>query len=93
MKLIDFFIDTLMEWDKHKKRYAFSMRRIIIAILTPYGLTIGIKIVWFAEMNVNALSVFNTVWAFIAVGLGINLVSYIKNEPPIEPQPPTQNNN
>jgi hypothetical protein len=73
--------DILKEYDKHKKCYSYSMRRIIIAILVPYGLIIGVKIVWYAEKNVNAVFVFNTVWTFIAVGLGINLASYIKNEP------------
>lgn len=78
-----FFRDTLMEWDKHSKSYNYSMRRITIAVCFPYGLTVGWKIVFYdvASTNLNSLEVFKTIFFFVAVGLGINLASYIKNDP------------
>ncbi|MFO0089986.1 MAG: hypothetical protein ACK518_04220 [bacterium] len=75
---MSFFEDTLMEWDKHKKRYAYSMRRITIAVVFPYALIIGIKASFYKTFY--ALEVFQTSFAFVAIGLGINLVSYMKNK-------------
>lgn len=80
--LYNFFEETLMEWDKHRKKYAFSMRRICIAICFPYALRIGWHLVFDENPNEIGIQVFATIFTFISVGLAINLVSYVKNEEP-----------
>lgn len=80
--------DILMEWDKTKKAYSFSMRRIAIAISFPFAIALGSYIVvsdrllGLKTVNIYAIQVFNTIFLFVAYGLGLNLASYIKNEKP-----------
>ncbi|MFM9826436.1 hypothetical protein [Flavobacterium sp.] len=76
MKIVQ---DILMEWDKTRKEYSYSMRRISIAISFPYALMIGYRICFFENANANSIEVFKTVFLFVTLGLGLNLVSYIKN--------------
>jgi membrane protein insertase Oxa1/YidC/SpoIIIJ len=77
--------DVLMEWDKTRKKYCYSMRRICIAIAFPYALGLGLYIVisdrllGLKTVNIYAIQVFNTIFLFVAIGLGLNLASYIKN--------------
>lgn len=88
MEKFNFFKDTLMEWDKHKQRYAYSMRRVTIAAFIPIIILLGIYIVisdrWLGlkTVNIYAIQVLNSFLMFVGLGLGLNLASYIKNEPP-----------
>jgi hypothetical protein len=94
-KTINFFKmlieDTLMEYDKHKKRYALSMRRISIAVCLPYALSVGCNIVYGGNKNSLAIEVFQTIFLFVTIGLGYNIYTYMKNEKPKDDnQTPTE---
>lgn len=84
-EIYNFFEDTLMEWDKHKKKYCFSMRRICIAVCFPYALKLGWHLVFDQNVTQIGLQVFQSIFLFITVGLGYNLYSYMKNEKQEEP--------
>jgi len=76
-----FIDDTLKEADGK-----WSMKRICIAIAFPYVLGLGIYIVLsdriLIEKVVNpfAMQVFDSVWIFIGVGLGMTVWANIKKE-------------
>ena len=85
-----FFRDTLMEWDKFSKSYAYSMRRISIAVCLPYALSVGCNIVYGGNTNPLAIQVFQTIFLFVTLGLGYNIYSYIKNEKPKDDNQPQE---
>ncbi len=80
--------DTLQEYDKTKKEHSYSLRRICIAVSFPYVLILGAYIVisdrllGLKTVNIYAIQVFNTVFLFVTLGLGLNLASYLKNKEP-----------
>jgi len=61
--IITFTNDTL------KVRGKFSMKRVLVAIVTPYGLNIGNHIVTNDSVNAYAILVFQTIFAFITAVL------------------------
>lgn len=81
-----------MEWDKTRQEYSYSLRRICIAITFPYALVLGTYIVisdrllGLKTVNIYAIQVFNTLFLFVTLGLGLNLAAYIKNKEPEEPK-------
>jgi hypothetical protein len=85
---MSFFKDIAQEYDKTKKRHSYSLKRICIIVMVPYVLLLGAYIVLsdrlldLKTVNIYAIQVFNTIFIFVAYGLGLNLASYVKNKEP-----------
>ena len=84
---VQFIEDTLMEYCKHRKRLAFSMKRVAVSIFIPLAVFLAIYIVISDKIldekvvNPYAIKVFDSFLLFIGVALGLNLLSYVQNKP------------
>jgi len=85
---MSFIKDILQEYDKTKKQHVYSLRRVCIIVAFPFVLALGAYIVLsdrlldLKTVNIYAIQVFNTIFIFVAYGLGLNLASYVKNKEP-----------
>jgi len=78
--IVKFVDDTL------KVRGKFSMKRVLVAIFTPYALNIGNHIVTNNNVNPYAILVFQTILTFITAVL--LTTAYVKSQ---EPKNDTEN--